>query len=633
MDFSFMDSMKDSYALIEKQGQITFYRGKIHELSETKDIHLLARRENKDVIFVLPYHTIRERGFEARGDEPILALLVDEKLPPMSIEDFSDRLVDQEFSLERPVTPSLSDEEQAALIASFQKNEIEGGNASQVNLSRVFKGRIASVGNDILLSIYKRLLKKNGQYMTVLFCNHDKRQYIVGATPECHLEIRGDRTVMMPIAGTLRKEDRETFEERLQNFLTDSKEINELYQVTDEELKMMARICPNGGKIEGPYLKEIGNVVHTFYKLIGARSPNSIESLRHTLHAPTVVGSPMESAARIISEYEPESRRYYAGEIGVYDYTGRDSAYEYGDLDVAILIRCAEIDGEGEFRIQAGGGVVRDSDPLNEVKENRAKASVVFDALTGTSEQKEIYLTPDIHEKYYPVLMRRHQHLSRFWMNKQAARGQGFDTKITLINNEDDFCLMLAHVLTSFGCRATVRDTFAYDSKTDDSDIVLIGPGPGDINDGGNARMVRLRSILADLKRDRKPLLGICLGHQALAALEGIDVVRQSRSSQGMQRTVEVFRKDCRLGFYNSFSAVFTKDVENTPHLKVDLDDDKRIIAMEGPNFIGLQFHPESVMSEHGNNILAYAVYRLVSSSTQAETKSGLQAAWRFIHY
>lgn len=609
---SFMDSIKGSYALIEKQGEVTLYKGKIHELAETKDIHLLAQKENKDIVFVLPYHTIRERGFEAIGNEPILALLVENKSFPMSIEEFSSNVSDHAFSLEQPITPSLSDEEQAAMIASFQKNEIEGGNVSQVNLSRVFKGKIASVSNDVLLSIYKRLLRKNGQYMTILFCNHEKQQYIVGATPECHLEIKGNQTVMMPIAGTLRKEDQETFEQRLQNFLIDQKEINELYQVTDEELKMMARICPDGGKIEGPYLKEIGNVVHTFYKLIGNRSPNSIESLRHTLHAPTVVGSPMESAARIISKYEPESRRYYAGEIGVYEYVERDPIHDYGNLDTAILIRCAEVNGEGIFMIQAGGGLVRDSDPFSEVKENRAKASVIFDAFTGMNVQNDPYLTPDLFERYYPTLMQRNKHLSQFWMNKQGSYKKEFKAKITLINNEDDFCLMLAHVLKSLGCQPTVKDTFAYDHETDDSDIVLIGPGPGDINDDGNTRMVRLRSILTDLKHNQKPIIGICLGHQVLSMLEGIDVVQQKKSSQGMPRAVRVFGQDYRLGFYNSFSAIFTKEVEDMLHLKVNLDGEGRIIAMEGPYFIGFQFHPESVMSECGNDVLAQAIYRLV---------------------
>lgn len=612
MDFSIENLKNESYALIEKGGEIIFYKGKIHELSETGDIHQLAQKESRDIVFVLPYHTIKERGFDARGNEPILALAVENKSVPITINDFFDKILDLPVSIEESIVPSLSDIDQAGLIEVFQKNEIEGGNASQVNLSRVFKGKISNLDNNALLSIFRRLLKKKGQYMTVLFCNPECGRYIVGATPECHLEIKSDQTIMMPIAGTLRKEDKETFEKRLQSFLIDPKEINELYQVTDEELKMMARICPEGGKIDGPYLKEIGNVIHTYYKLIGNRSVNSIDSLRYTLHAPTVVGSPMESAARIISTYEGESRRYYAGEIGIYKYQERNLDYTYGDLDVAILIRCAEINGTGEFRIQAGGGLVRDSDPLNEAKENKAKASVVIDAFTGDAQQKDIYLSDDLHRKYHPTLMQRNKHLSQFWMNTQANGRKEFNASVTLINNEDDFCLMLAHILKSMGCRTIVKDTFAYDPKSDDSDMVVVGPGPGDINDHKNKRMVRLRSILTDLKRNDKPLLGICLGHQALATLEGISVVQQKQSSQGMQRMVRVFDKDYRLGFYNSFSAVYSKDVASMSHIKVDLDDDGRIIAMQGPGFIGFQFHPESMMSEFGNDILAQALVRLL---------------------
>ncbi len=610
-----------SYALIEKQGMVRCYKGTVHALGATEEIHTLAQAHNKDVVFVLPYHVIRERGFEAHGDEPILALLVDEAMPPVSVDDFIAAVPDRDICLSRPIVPVLSDEDQESLIAAFQKEEIEGGNASQVNLSRIFTGSIDQADDATLLTIYKRFLKRSGQYMTVLFCHRDAGkddtgQYIVGATPECHLEVAENRTVMMPIAGTLRKEDHATFEKRLQGFLIDAKEINELYQVTDEELKMMARICPDGGKIEGPYLKEIGNVVHTFYMLVGDRSPNSLESLRHTLHAPTVVGSPMESAARIIRKYEPQSRRYYAGEIGLYDYTGRDQAYEYGDLDVAILIRCAEVFNDGTFRIQAGAGIVRDSDPASEVKENRAKASVVFDAFTGDGAHTDLYLTPALHETYHPTLMQRNAHLSQFWMSKQGAETQPVRAKVTLINNEDDFCLMLAHLLKSLGCRTRVLDTFDYDPDRDDADIVLVGPGPGDINDPDHPRMVKLRGVLEELKRRKKPLLGICLGHQALATLDGIQVVRQPRSSQGMPRMVQLFGKTYRLGFYNSFSALVTKDVESNPALRLSMDDDGRVIALEGAHYIGFQFHPESIMSEQGREIMRQALEKLMAQAT-----------------
>lgn len=610
MPLALPDLETQPFALIEKHGQVFVFRGPVHELARIEDIHALARRLDRDVVFALPYRTIRERGFQARGEEPVLALVVEKEEGPWAVEEIQSLLPARPVTLAQPVRPSLSDEAQMGVIKALQEAEIEGGNASQINISRIFAGKLDVGGLPALLDVYRRLLGKRGQYMTVLFHRPDTGQSLVGATPECHLEIAGDKTLMMPIAGTLRKEDRETFETRLEAFLSDPKEINELYQVTDEELKMMGRICPDGGSIEGPYLKEIGNVVHTFYRLVGQRSPNSMESLRRTLHAPTVVGSPMESAAKIITSYEPESRRYYAGEIGTYRYRDRPEGREYGDMDVAILIRCAEVFADGSFRVQAGGGIVRDSDPASEVRENRAKASVVVDVLTGQDRDAPPYLTEELHAKYLPLLMQRNKHLSKFWMDPQGGGAGDLGLRVTIINNEDDFAFMIGHMARRLGCAVNVIDTFSYDLASDDSDVVVIGPGPGDINDARNPRMTALKTSLLALKARGKPLLGICLGHQALATLEGLPVVRQPRSSQGMQRQVRVFGRPARLGFYNSFSPVAPPGRKDD-RLHLDLDDEGRIIALCGEKMIGFQFHPESIMSEDGLDLLQEALRTL----------------------
>ena len=616
MTITIPDIKTQSFALIEKEGMVTLYKGRVHEIAATTDIHALAEKENSDIVFILPYHTIRERGFESHGDEPVLALVVEEQSEPVSVATFKDTLPTADIKLAENITPSLSDDDHAQSVIKLMDSEIEAGNASQINFSRIFKGRLENISNETLAAIYKRLLNKAGQYMTVLFVHSDAQLFIIGATPECHLHITADKTTMMPIAGTLRKEDPETFEQRLQQFLTDPKEINELYQVTDEELKMMGRICPDGGLIEGPFLREIGNVIHTFYRLAGKRLPDSIDSLRHTLHAPTVVGSPMESAAHIVKKYEPESRRYYAGEIGIYNYKNRTGGYTHGEMDVAILIRCAEIAGDGTFRVQAGGGIVRDSEPASETRETRAKASVMIAALTGETADIPIYLTEDLHRKYHPLLMQRNKHLSAFWMQTQTGQQEKLGLSVSIINNEDDFAFMIAHMVRSLGCDVDVIDTFAFDETKNNSDIVIIGPGPGDINDANNKRMVALRKKITALRDRKKPLLGICLGHQALSTLEDISVVRQRRSTQGTQRIANVFGKDYRLGFYNSFSPIYTEDVAARNDLEVSTDEEGRIIAMEGHNFIGFQFHPESIMSEFGDELLGEALKRLTKGLT-----------------
>jgi phenazine biosynthesis protein phzE len=574
-------------------------------------------REGRDVVFTLPYRAIRERGFEALGDEPILAIAVEQSLT-LEKSEFIAQIKDAPIIVEGEITPSITDEEYMEIVRDFQANEIGGGNTSQTTISRKFSGRISGLDKDVLLSMYRKLLLSRGQYMTILFANiHPSNpalsQYFIGATPERHIEVTGNETIMIPIAGTLRKEDRATFEVRLNDFLNDPKEINELFQVVDEEMKIMGVVSPEGGDIYGPKLREIGAVVHTEYELVGKRCMNSIDALRRAMHAPTVVGSPMQSAARIIAKYEKTSRRYYAGEIGIYKAPHRPDTY--GDIDTAILIRTAEMTGDGVFHIQAGGGLVRDSDPENEAKETRAKAMGMMGVLIGSSITSDEYLTAELREKFSQVLEKRNELLSGFWMQRQNPYERathnlnGFH--VTIINNEDDFAYMIGHMVTVSGAEVKVMDAFDFDAGVDQSDIVIIGPGPGDPTDMTVPRMAKLQEIIAALKAQGRPMLGVCLGHQAIAVSEGLSVTRQAQSTQGLQREVSVFGRPCRLGFYNSFSPVFDSAAKARGDLQCDCDENGRIIAMQGDKFIGFQFHPESVMSQDGSDMMVQALLRL----------------------
>lgn len=613
-NFQDFSNFQSPFAIIEKAGRVTFYQGDVYTLTELEDIHRLSVKTGRDVVFALPYCAIRERGFDAIGDEPILAMAVKESLT-LDKADVIAQIADTPIVLEGDITPSISDDDYIQIVKDFQKNEIGGGNTSQTTLSRKFSGRVAGFNTDVLLSIYRKLLLSRGQYMTILFgnvnaANPEESQYLIGATPERHIEVTGNETIMIPIAGTLRKEDKATFESRLDTFLNDPKEINELFQVVDEEMKIMGVIAPEGGEIYGPYLREIGAVVHTEYELVGKRCMNSIEALRRAMHAPTVVGSPMQSAARIIAKYEKTSRRYYAAEIGIY-YTPRRATI-YGDVDTAILIRTAEMTGDGAFHVQAGGGLVRDSVPEEEAKESRAKAMGMMGVMTGSTITTDEYLTEALREKVAPVLAERNKRLSSFWMQRQNPyapsenRLDGF--RVTIINNEDDFAHMIGHMIKVSGAAVRVVDTFDFDAATDDSNILVLGPGPGDPTDMTHPRMKKLQDIIAHVKTTGKPMLGVCLGHQALAVSEGLAVTRQEESTQGLQRTVKVFGRMHRLGFYNSFSPVFTDVARQRVDMRFDLDENGRIIAMQGDRFIGFQFHPESVMSEDGNDVMVRAL-------------------------
>ncbi|EPY1471263.1 TPA: chorismate-binding protein, partial [Pseudomonas aeruginosa] len=143
--------------------------------------------------------------------------------------------------------------------------------------------------------------REKGAYWT--FIVHTGERTLVGASPERHISVRDGLAVMNPISGTYRYPPAGPNLAEVMEFLDNRKEADELYMVVDEELKMMARICEDGGRVLGPYLKEMAHLAHTEYFIEGQTSRDVREVLRETLFAPTVTGSPLESACRVIRRY------------------------------------------------------------------------------------------------------------------------------------------------------------------------------------------------------------------------------------------------------------------------------------------------------------------------------------------
>jgi len=592
--------MEKVYAIIEKNEKVTYYEGKLYELEGLDELQGLRNSSEYPLVFVNPFRTIRERGsrFQAKGEEPILVIeadIVKTFAREQFLENLKRKTQGQIIELREEIKPSVSDEEFSRQVQQIKDEEISGGNVSQVVLSRKFHGQIKNMNTKIYHLIYMRLLKLRGQYMTFLFNNADKYAFI-GASPECHIRIQDGEVTMNPIAGTLKKSNSTSSKKELENFLKDPKEINELFQVLDEELKMMAKICPRGGKIVGPKLRETGAVIHTEYELVGKNdgSKKAIEILRETLHAPTLTGSPIESAGRIINHYEG-FRVYYGGQYGVYK--------SNGDLDSAIFIRTARLLINGEFMVQAGAGIVKDSIPLKEAEETRAKANGFLNALKDT-RVGDNYLTEVNPAWLENLLKKRNAHLSSFHLERQTKHKKATSLKglrVMIVNNEDNFALILAHMAGHLGCQAEVVDTFQFNLDEIESDIIILGPGPGDINDINNPRMIKLLLITEQLVNRKIPVLGVCLGHQALGRVMGMAVVKHELTMQGVHAQEKLFGKPEYLGFYNSF---FVESETPPSGVEICRDKKSRIIAMRSEKIISLQFHPESIMTKNGHGIL-----------------------------
>src|SRR5690606_20081000 len=127
--------------------------------------------------------------------------------------------------------------------------------------------------------------------------------------------------------------------ESLIEFLSSTKETEELFMVVDEELKMMSAVCSDGGRITGPHLKRMSRLTHTEYMLRGQSRLDPRDILRETMFAPTVTGSPMQNACTVILRHEEKPRGYYSGVAALFTPNGATEVGAAGhDLDAPILI-------------------------------------------------------------------------------------------------------------------------------------------------------------------------------------------------------------------------------------------------------------------------------------------------------
>jgi phenazine biosynthesis protein phzE len=177
---------------------------------------------------------------------------------------------------------------------------------------------------------------------------------------------------------------------------------------------------------------------------------------------------------------------------------------------------------------------------------------------------------------------------------------------VLIIDAEDTFTGMLAHQLRALGLFVE-RQGYGLASTLDldGYDLVVAGPGPGDPTLRGDERMDTLRTLARRRLASGLPLLGVCLGHQLIAGLLGLPLHRKDGTYQGTQREISFFGRPERVGFYSTFLAVDDGSVVD-PSLEISRDPVTReVYAMRGPGVASVQFHPESVLSEHGVDLLA----------------------------
>ncbi|MFI7100460.1 anthranilate synthase family protein [Streptomyces sp. NPDC050161] len=588
-----------------------------------------------DALAMIPFRQIRERGFQVHDDGTPLAVLRPGESHEMGLDDLLAALPAHEVRVDGGGF-DVDDAAYAEIVRRVIRDEIGNGEGANFVIRRTFDGEIAGFSAADALALFRRLLAgERGAYWTYVVHRPGVRT-LVGASPEVHVRMTGERgeraadgarvggtVVMNPISGTYRYPAGGPTADGILDFLGDRKEAEELSMVVDEELKMMCTVGDKGGVVIGPRLKEMAHLAHTEYELRGRTTLDVREVLRETMFAATVTGSPVQNACRVIARHEPvapdgRGRGYYAGALAL---IGRDATGAQ-TLDSPILIRTADIAADGRLRVPVGATLVRASDPYGEVAETHAKAAGVLTALgvRQAPDRPAAGRAPQLADdtRVQAALERRRAGLAPFWLRMQTtAPTAALHGHALVIDAEDTFTSMLAHLLRTSGLTVTVRrfdEPGLRAAALAHRGPVVLGPGPGDPSDAADPKMRFLRKLTADLVSGHRgapdrPVLGVCLGHELLAAELGLEIVRKDVPFQGAQERIDFFGRPETVGFYNTFSARCDEAAaaELAMH-RIEVSRDAasgEVHALRGPGFAGVQFHPESVLTLDGASLTA----------------------------
>ena len=252
------------------------------------------------------------------------------------------------------------------------KEHIVAGDIFQVVLSQRFDVELEADPFDVY-----RVLRQINPSPYQYFLRYPEIT-VVGASPEPMVQLRDGRVTSRPIAGTRPRGGTEEEDRRLGAELREHpKEIAEHVMLLDLARNDVGRVVAFGTEQvdEQMVLERYSHVMHLTSQVSGelADGRTPVDVLRATLPAGTVSGAPKVRAMEIIDDLEPTRRGPYAGIVGYLDFSG--------NIDTAIAIRTLFVGADGRASVQAGAGIVYDSDPEGEDQECHAKARAILAAI------------------------------------------------------------------------------------------------------------------------------------------------------------------------------------------------------------------------------------------------------------
>lgn len=316
-----------------------------------------------EVILVAPVF------YEPKVDEKEAFKKAKEKISSAILElkkqTITDRNLGTPGEMEEPTSNFTKDEYKAAVNKA--KNYINNGDIFQVVPSQRWTQNFSYSP----FSLYRSLRRTNPSPFMFYF-NFGEFQ-VIGASPEILVRVFGKEVTVRPIAGTRpRGKTPEEDKQLEEDLLADNKELAEHLMLLDLGRNDVGRVAKIGSvkPTEQFVIERYSHVMHIVSNVVGQLSDehDAVSAFFAGMPAGTVSGAPKVRAMEIIDELEPEKRGVYGGGVGYFS--------SGGDMDMCIALRTAVLKGN-KLHIQAGGGVVFDSDPEAEYMETVHKSNAI----------------------------------------------------------------------------------------------------------------------------------------------------------------------------------------------------------------------------------------------------------------
>tara|TARA_B100001113_G_scaffold44751_2_gene31597 strand:- start:723 stop:2954 length:2232 start_codon:yes stop_codon:yes gene_type:complete len=504
---------------------------------------------------------------------------------------------------------------------------IKHGHVYQVNYGRRWE---APFENDPW-SVFSRLNKANPAPYSSWMRSPSLKWSVVSASPEQLLKVRDGKISTSPIKGTSpRGEDSAEDAAKLESLIRSKKDLAEHMMLVDLERHDLSSVCEPGSVFWSNFRVEshpnVHHLVSTVEGLVAKESELS-DAISSMFPGGSITGCPKTMSMSIIDHLEGSPRGAWTGSIGHINSTT-------GIADLNILIRTLDVRNKHSKNIgsvMAGGGIVHDSIPAVEVEEAEWKADAITRATWGAPAYKDDLSPPTAEMGGLTLPMpSSNDMIANFAPLPKTP-------KIVLVDNLDSFTFNIRDAMAALGSQVEVVEGRPASSAEDPQtwlkrilsehapDGIVIGPGPSRPEASERTMLIASNALTDNLNigNRRVPVLGICLGHQALCLADGSRLEPSSEGPvHGSPSRIEnsgtgLFEnsdKTCTMMRYNSLTVV-SEGRSMRPNAWES--GTNLVMGVEHPSLPihGVQFHPESAGSWGGSKIF----YKFLETCTRPQ--------------